>query len=187
MPPPSPPHLSPFPPSPSLATWRAIGEAAPESVDFNRNIQPILSNNCFQCHGPDEHARKAKLRLDRKEGAYGKNEDGRAIVAPGKPDDSELVTRVLSTDPDEIMPTPKSNHKLTDAQKNLLKQWVEQGAPWAEHWAFIAPKKAEVPKPNPALGVTRNFIDAFVLDHLAAEGLKQAPEAEDKARRCSAA
>jgi hypothetical protein len=160
----------------------ALGNAvAPGAVDFNRDIQPILSDNCYHCHGPDEHARKAKLRLDRKEGAYGKNEDGRAIVAPGKVADSELITRILSTDPDEVMPTPKSNHKLTDAQKSLLQRWVEQGAPWAEHWAFVAPKKAEVPKPAPTLGVTRNVIDAFVLDRLATEGLKQAPEA-DKAR-----
>jgi mono/diheme cytochrome c family protein len=167
-----------------LLTWLAagaIGQAAPASVDFNRDIQPILSDNCYQCHGPDGHARKADLRLDRKEGAYGKDDDGRAIVAPGKPDDSELITRIFSKDSDEVMPTPKSNRKLTDAQKNLLKQWVAQGAPWAEHWAFIAPKKADLPKPDPALGITRNAIDAFVLQRLAAEGLKQAPEA-DKAR-----
>lgn len=155
--------------------------ATPGTVDFNRDIQPILSENCYHCHGPDEHARKAKLRLDRKEGTYGKNEDGRAIVAPGKPDDSELVSRILSTDPDEVMPTPKSNRKLTDAQKVLLKKWVEQGAPWAEHWAFVAPKKAEVPKPDPTLGTVRNVIDAFVLDQLSKEKLRQAPEA-DKAR-----
>ena len=155
--------------------------AAPGTVDFNRDIQPILSENCYHCHGPDEHARKAKLRLDRKEGAYGKNEDGRPIVAPGKPDDSELITRIFSTDPDDVMPSPKSNRKLTEAQRTLLKKWVEQGAPWAEHWAFVAPKKAEVPKPDPALGTTRNVIDAFVLDRLAQENLQQAPEA-DKAR-----
>lgn len=160
----------------------ALGRAAaPGTVDFNRDIQPILSENCYHCHGPDEHARKAKLRLDRKEGAYGKNEDGRAIVAPGKPDDSDLISRIFSTDKDEVMPTPKSNRKLTDAQKTLLKKWVEQGAPWAEHWAFVAPKKADVPKPDPALGTVRNVIDAFVLEPLAKENLKQAPEA-DKAR-----
>src|SRR5471030_2228034 len=85
--------------------------AAPGTVDFNRDIQPILSENCYHCHGPDGAARKAKLRLDQKEGALGKNEDGRAIVAPGKPGDSELITRILSTDSDEVMPTPKSNKK----------------------------------------------------------------------------
>ncbi|MEP6668442.1 MAG: PSD1 and planctomycete cytochrome C domain-containing protein [Chthoniobacter sp.] len=173
------PHYAP------ILIWlaaSALGHAANSgTVDFNRDIQPILSENCYHCHGPDEHARKAKLRLDRKECAYGKNEDGRSIVAPGKPDDSELISRIFSTDKDEVMPTPKSNRKLTDAQRTLLKKWVEQGAPWAEHWAFIAPKKGEVPKPDPALGTVRNVIDAFVLDHLAAEKLQQAPEA-DKAR-----
>jgi hypothetical protein len=161
-----------------LLPARSVRGAASTTVDFNRDIQPILSDNCYKCHGPDANARKAKLRLDRKEGAFGKNEDGRAIVAPGKPDDSELITRVLSTDPDEVMPTPKSNHKLTDAQKDLLKRWVEQGAPWAEHWAFVAPKKAEVPKADPSQGVVRNVIDNFVLDRLAKENLKQAPEAD---------
>ncbi|MEA3207106.1 MAG: hypothetical protein QOE70_163 [Chthoniobacter sp.] len=115
------------------------------TVDFNRDIQPILSENCYHCHGPDAKARKAKLRLDRKEGALGKNEDGVAIVSPGQPAESELIARIFSTDPDEVMPTPKSNRKLTDAQKQLLKQWVEQGAPWAEHWAFVAPKRPAVP------------------------------------------
>src|SRR4051812_4436253 len=86
----------------SLAASAWVRAAAPGSVDFNRDIQPILSENCYHCHGPDEHARKAKLRLDRKDGAYGKNEDGRAIVAPGKPDDSELISRIFSTDKDEV-------------------------------------------------------------------------------------
>ena len=127
--------------------WLAMAlssSAAP--IDFDRDIQPILSENCYQCHGPDAGARKAKLRLDRKEGALGKNEDGRAIVAPGKPGDSELITRILSTDSDEVMPTPKSNKKLTAAQKQLLKGWVEQGAPWAQHWAFVPPKRPALPE-----------------------------------------
>jgi mono/diheme cytochrome c family protein len=169
---------------PALSWLAAVAPglaAAPGTVDFNRDIQPLLSDNCYQCHGPDEHARKAHLRLDLKDGAFGKNEDGRSIVAPGKPADSELITRIFSTDKEEVMPTPKSHRKLTDPQKDLLKKWVEQGAPWAEHWAFVPPKKAEVPKPDPALGAVRNPIDAFVLAPLAAEKLRQAPEA-DKAR-----
>src|SRR5579871_2184073 len=102
----------------TVSLWLPLGpagKAAPATVDFNRDIQPILSDNCYHCHGPDGNARKAKLRLDQKDGAYAKNEDGRAIVAPGKPEDSELITRIFSTDADEVMPTPKSNHKLTDA------------------------------------------------------------------------
>ncbi|MGB8169944.1 MAG: DUF1553 domain-containing protein [Chthoniobacteraceae bacterium] len=155
------------------------GVGAP--VDFSRDIQPILSENCYHCHGPDAKARKAKLRLDRKEGALGKNEDGVAIVAPGDPAKSDLIARVFSGDPDEVMPTPKSNRTLTEVQKDLLKRWVQEGAVWGEHWAFVAPKKSTAPQPDAALGTTRNVIDAFVLDRLAKEGLKQAPEA-DKAR-----
>ncbi len=154
-------------------------ESAP--VDFSRDIQPILSENCYHCHGPDPKAREAKLRLDTHAGALGKTEDDVAVVAPGKPAESELITRIFSTDRDEVMPTPKSNRKLTAAQKDLLKRWVEEGAVWGEHWAFVAPKKAAVPEPDASLGAKRNVIDAFVLDRLAKEGLKLAPEA-DKAR-----
>jgi hypothetical protein len=164
----------------SLLAASALGTAA-EEIDFNRDIQPILSENCYHCHGPDAGARKAKLRLDRKEGALGKNEDGVVMVTPGKPDESELIARIFSTDPDEVMPTPKSNRKLTEEQKQLLKLWVAQGAKWGEHWAFVAPKRVALPQPEVALGKVRNPIDAFVLKQLAKEGLKQAPEA-DKAK-----
>jgi len=150
---------------------------AADPIDFNRDIQPILSENCYHCHGPDAGARKAKLRLDLKDGALGKNEDGVVMVAPGKPEESELIARILSTDRDEVMPTPKSNRKLTDAQKQLLKRWVEQGAKWGEHWAFVPPQRPAVPQPEAALGAVRNPIDAFVLERLAKEGLRQAPEA----------
>ena len=164
---------------------------AVEKVDFNRDVQPILSENCYHCHGPDAGARKAKLRLDRKEGAFGKTEDGVAIVAPGKPAASELVTRVFSTDADELMPTPKSKRTLTDAQKLMLKRWVEEGAPWGEHWAFIAPKRAAAPnisdfrfsifdsKKRDARfsDWSVNPIDAFVLKKLAEEKLAPSPEA----------
>ncbi len=165
----------------SCSVVNSLWAAGTDEIDFNRDIQPILADNCYKCHGPDAGARKAKLRLDRKEGALGKNEDGVAMITPGKPEASEVITRILSTDPDELMPTPKSNRKLTDAQKQLLRKWVEQGAKWGEHWAFVAPKRAAVPHPDAALGTVRNPIDAFVLERLAKDKLKQAPEA-DKAR-----
>jgi len=183
--------------------WLTIAlSSSAATIDFDRDIQPILSENCYQCHGPDAGARKAKLRLDRKEGALGKNEDGRAIVAPGRPADSELITRILSTDPDEVMPTPKSNKKLTTAQKKLLTQWVEQGASWAQHWAFVPPKRPALPemteyessladleKTDPAQAAEwrakaaslsrwpKNPIDHFVLARLLSEGLTPSPEA----------
>src|SRR5436309_4778024 len=98
------------------------------AVEFNRDVLPILANNCFQCHGPDEKARKAKLRLDRREGAL-------KVIVPGKSADSELVRRIHE-DPDQgRMPPPKTNRTLTAAQKDLLRRWIDQGAPWGKHWA----------------------------------------------------
>src|SRR5947199_5066890 len=91
-----------------------------EPVEFNRDVRPILSDACFQCHGPDKAKRKADLRLDRP--------DGQKVVVPGKPAESELVKRITSADPDEVMPPPKSARSLTAAQKDVLKKWVEQGA-----------------------------------------------------------
>src|SRR6266481_3111088 len=105
------------------------------AVDFNRDIRPILSDDCYQCHGPDEKARKAKLRLDTKEGAF-RLKDGKGILIPGKSAESELIRRVTNTDPDEVMPPPKSNRKLTAAQIDLLRRWIDQGAKWGLHWAF---------------------------------------------------
>src|SRR5947209_6742718 len=105
-------------------------------VDFARDIRPILSENCFACHGPDDKARKAKLRLDTKEGAFGKLRGGGHAVVPGKAAESELLARVTTADASEKMPPPKSGKKLTARQLALLRQWVEQGAPWSTHWAF---------------------------------------------------
>ncbi|MDB6152688.1 MAG: hypothetical protein JWL90_1141, partial [Chthoniobacteraceae bacterium] len=169
-----------FPPFPRgqfvlLLLVSVCAHAAP--IDFSRDIQPILSENCYQCHGPDSAARKAKLRLDRKEGALGKNEDGIAIVEPGKPDASELIARIFSTDPDEVMPTPKSNRKLTESQRQLIKTWVEAGAPWGEHWAFVAPKRSVPPEIGGLNSAVRNPIDAFVRARLQKENLPPSPEA----------
>src|SRR5687768_18466707 len=109
-----------------LALCGPAWAAAPAKVDYARDVLPILSDNCFHCHGPDEPARKAKLRLDTKEGAY-RVKDDVAVVRPGKSDESELVTRVFSDDPDEVMPPPDGVRKLTPAQKQILKRWVDQG------------------------------------------------------------
>jgi hypothetical protein len=153
-----------------------LARAASDTIDFNRDIQPILSENCYQCHGPDAKARKAKLRLDTKEGAFATKDNGITAIVPGKPDDSELVTRIFSADPDEVMPDPASHKTLTAAQKDLLKRWIAAGAPWAEHWAFVAPRRPAVPAT--AAGATvRNPIDAFILARLAREKFAAAPEA----------
>ncbi len=126
---------------------------AQEKVDFARDVLPILSDNCFNCHGPDEKTRKAKLRLDTKEGALAQS------VVPGNSAASELFARVISTDADSVMPPPKSNKKLTAAQVAALKKWIDAGAPWGTHWAFTPPQRPAVPKTEYA---TRNEIDAFV-------------------------
>ena len=98
------------------------------SIDFQRDIRPILSENCFHCHGPDERRRKAKLRLDTRDGLF-RTSDGVTVVVPGKPDGSELVKRILSDDEDEVMPPPDLTRRLTAEQKSLLRRWVQSGAP----------------------------------------------------------
>jgi len=146
---------------------------AGESVDFGREVLPILSDKCFHCHGPDPKARKANLRLDVQEGAFRKEDP---IIVPGKSDESELVLRVLSTDADEQMPPPTSNRSLTPEQISTLKRWVDQGAKWGKHWAFVPPAHHTPPKTKHE-SWPRNPIDRFVLARLETEGLNPAPEA----------
>ena len=150
--------------------------AAP-AVDFNRDVRPILSGNCFKCHGIDDGARKGKLRLDVREGATGAAKSGKAAIVPGKPEQSELVRRIFSPDPDEVMPPASTKVILTDAQKNLLKAWVAQGAEYRVHWAFVAPVQAPPPEvSDPAWA--NNPVDRFVFHRLEAEGLRPSPEAD---------
>jgi hypothetical protein len=145
------------------------------SVDFARDVLPILSDACFNCHGPDEKGRKADLRLDQKEGAF-RTEEGVTVIAPGDLERSELVVRITSTDKDETMPPPKAIRQLKPAEVDILKRWVKEGAPWGVHWAFAPMQKVSA---SPAPSVTaQNEIDALVHVALAKEGLKPAPEAE---------
>jgi mono/diheme cytochrome c family protein len=156
----------------------ARAEAPPKpAIDFTRQIRPILAENCFACHGPDDKARKAKMRLDTKEGAFGHA----GLIVPGKSDESELIDRVTSKVPSELMPPAKSGKKLTPAQIDLLRKWIDAGAPWSEHWAFVPPKRPAVPKfsrETSASDWPRNEIDRFILARLEAEGLKPSPEAD---------
>lgn len=136
--------------------------ALPETVDFNDHIQPILSEYCYHCHGPDSSTREPKsnpLRLDREEFAFLKRDHGRPVIIKGKADASELVKRIISKDPDDVMPTPKS-HKppLNDEQVALLKKWITQGAEYEEHWSFTKPVRPELPKQKWG----NNPIDAFI-------------------------
>jgi hypothetical protein len=154
---------------------------AAEKLQYNRDIRPILAENCFACHGPDSAARKAELRLDVREVAV----KAEAIV-PGKPDESLLIDRIFSDDVGQVMPPRKTRKKLTAAQKETLKRWIAEGAKYQPHWSLITPKR---PKP-PAVKNTkwvRNPIDAFILAELEKRGLQPAPEADRRtlARRLS--
>jgi hypothetical protein len=166
-----------------LAAASGLRAAAPASapLDFGRDIQPILSENCYHCHGPDAEARKAKLRLDQRDNALAVGKSGYPAIVPGKPDDSELIARIFSNDPEDLMPSPKSNRTLTAAQKDLLKRWTAEGAKWGEHWAFVPPERPAVPKIENPPAKIRNPIDAFVLARLAQEKLSPAPEASREA------
>ena len=139
-------------------------------TDFNRDIRPILSENCFHCHGPDAKQRKAKLRLDTRAGATAVH-DGSAAIVPGQPDQSELWHRVTSNDPDERMPPPDSKRDLSPAQIQTLQQWIESSADYTEHWAWTAPARAPAPKGPAAVD---HFIDAA----LKQRGLTPAPAAD---------
>jgi len=151
--------------------------SAGAGIDFSRQIRPILSDNCFACHGPDEGARKAKLRLDIKEGALKGGKSGDPAIVPGKADESELIKRIITSDEDDVMPPPKSKKKLTATQIDLLKRWVAEGAPWPSHWAFEKPEHPALPETKEK-GWARNGIDQFILARLDKEGLKPSPEAE---------
>ncbi len=159
--------------------------AAPAAIEYNRDVRPILSENCFPCHGADSAARKAKLRLDHFEDATAPREDSGPAIVPGKPDQSDVIRRVFDQG-DDVMPPEKSHKVLTPAQKDLLKRWVGQGAKYQPHWALIAPKRPEPPKVRNSKWV-RNPVDQFILARLEQEKLKPAPEADRRtlARRLS--
>lgn len=145
---------------------------AAEEINFNRDIRPILSENCFFCHGQDENKREAGLRLDVREVAV----DAYAI-APGDPEASELVLRIHSEDPDAVMPPPESNRQLSAEQKKLLERWIDEGAKYQSHWAFETPLRPAEPEVNDASWV-HNPIDRFVLAKLEMERLSPSPEAD---------
>jgi hypothetical protein len=160
-----------------LAGHAAVSEptadiAPKPAVDYARDIRPILAENCFACHGPDGAARKASLRLDRRQDAV----KAKAIV-PGKPDESALVERICADEPARRMPPLKTKKTLTGAQKDLLKRWIAAGAEYPRHWSLVAPKRPEPPPVKDAKWV-RNPIDAFVLARLEEKGLKPSPEAD---------
>ncbi len=156
---------------------RSVGAADSAAINFDKQIRPILSDKCYACHGPDEHTRKAGLRLDRKETAFQELKSGNRAIVPSNPKESALLARIMSSDPEEKMPPPDFHKSLTDVEVDLLKRWIESGAEWKEHWAYIAPERPKVPEVN-GKSWPRNEIDQFVLARLEKEGLKPSPEAE---------
>jgi hypothetical protein len=150
--------------------------AAEPGISFNRDIRPILSDNCFQCHGPDEQKRQAGLRLDRRDDATKASASGSVAIIPGKVDSSELLKRIATHDADLQMPPASSGKKLTAQQRDLLKRWIAEGAVYQAHWAFLPVTRPDVPKvANPQW--PRNDIDRFIAARLEREGLKPSPEA----------
>ena len=149
-------------------------------VDFNRDIQPILSNKCYPCHGPDDGKREAGLRLDDAKIATGKLESGAVAIVPHKPDASELIRRVTSSDEDERMPPAKFGKPLSNDEITALRKWVEQGAGFAKHWSYVRPVRSEPPAaPVAWRNWPRNAIDRFALQAMFARGLHPSPE-EDR-------
>jgi hypothetical protein len=150
----------------------------PPVVEFNRDIRPILSDNCYACHGPDKNQRKADLRLDTEEGAFA-DRGGDRVLVPGKPDESELYLRITAPEKGEKkrMPPAKFGKKLTARQTELVRRWIEQGAKWQKHWSLLPPRRPDVPKVSND-SWPRNDIDRFILARLEQEEMRPSPEAD---------
>ncbi len=161
-----------------LLTLRVLAEESPvpEKVEFNRDVRPILADTCFRCHGFDKNTREADIRFDVRENVIAKHDDIFPIV-PGKPEESEAWKRITATDEDGVMPPKKANRQLSAREKQIFRKWIEQGAEYQPHWAYIAPVRPAVP-PFAEAGFSRNPIDAFLLARQRQQGLAHAPEAD---------
>jgi mono/diheme cytochrome c family protein len=150
--------------------------AALPAVDFDREIRPILSDNCFACHGPDEKQRMAKLRLDTKDGIFA-DRGGYQVLTPGKAAQSKLYQRISAADKAKRMPPPYADRTLNDKQIELIRRWIDEGAKWETHWSYVPPKRSDLPDVKEKAW-PRNAIDNFILARLESEGLKPSPEAD---------
>jgi len=150
--------------------WGSSAFSQESSIDFNRDIRPILSGKCFQCHGPDEGALKGKLRLDRREDAIKGGKSGELAIVAGKPEASQILRRVVATDSNEVMPPPKTGKAVTEKERELLKKWIAQGAKYSLHWSYNPPVRAAVPAVKTPAWVV-NPIDGFILARLEKEKL----------------
>ncbi|EEF57985.1 protein of unknown function DUF1549 [Pedosphaera parvula Ellin514] len=161
----------------TLVASQVNAAPAPDKIEYNRDIRPILSENCFGCHGPDSASRKAGLRLDKLDEATAPRKENKFAIVPGSPEKSELVRRITASDPDDIMPPAKTHKTLSSKEKDLLKLWIAGGAKYQAHWSFLAPTRPELPKVKNRRWV-HNPIDQFLLARLEKEGLKPASEAD---------
>jgi mono/diheme cytochrome c family protein len=147
------------------------------AVDYLRDIRPLLSDSCYACHGPDEATRMADLRLDRLDGLIGSTASGNLAVVPGDPNKSEVVRRISSSDPDDVMPPSDSGKKLSPEQIGLIRRWIEQGARWDQHWAFERPRRHGIPEVG-KVDWPRNAIDHFILARLEQQNWSPSPDAD---------
>src|SRR4051794_36495424 len=161
-----------------VASTSSFAATTSGKVDFQRQVRPILSDNCFLCHGPDKGTRMVDLRLDVQEGAFAARKNGTPIV-PGKPEESLLIKRIYSDNPAFHMPPVFAHKTLTQEQKDTLRRWIEQGAKWTQHWAFVPPKKTVAPDVK-LTAWPRNDIDRFILAKLEGNNLNPAPEASKR-------
>ena len=156
---------------------RAAGPEESLPLDFNRDIRPILADNCYACHGPDQNQRMAGLRLDSQDSALGRLDSGNRAIVPGNPEESQLIRRITAEDEALRMPPAYSGKELNRRQIDLLTRWIRQGAPWSKHWAYIRPERPALPKVADK-SWPANAIDHFILARLEQEGISPSPEAD---------
>lgn len=156
----------------TAVTLLLFAECSGQEISFREQVQPLLANKCMACHGPDENGRKADLRLDTEEGAKD------YAIEPGDANGSELIARIESDDPDVVMPPPGHGEPFTDDERKLLRDWIDQGAPWQGHWAFEPIERPDLPVDDS--GWSRNEVDRFVRKRMQAEGLSPSEQADDR-------
>src|SRR5688572_7781798 len=166
----------------ALVVFASVARAQaplPAKIDYNRDVRPIFSDTCFACHGPDKNTRKSNLRLDTREGAFAMLKSGKGrVIVPGKPDESEVYRRVSTKDEDDLMPPAEFHKTLSERQIAIIKKWIEQGAEFKGHWAYLPVQRPALPSAESSDGRFRSPIDKLVQGKLREVELPPAPEAD---------